>query len=120
MQCANNSLSHGERYTERDISAKLCCSKTAVHNAVVKFSADGTFRNRKRLDTEDYAQGRLLNETDSNALASQLLQEKLCYFTLKWYSNKFQHCFETSQQRIWTEIPQAGMRATPDTSDEEK
>ena len=36
---------HGEGYTERDIAAKLRCSKTAVH--VVKFSADGRFPDRK-------------------------------------------------------------------------
>ena len=31
---------YGERYTERDTGAKLHCSKTAVHNAIVKFNAD--------------------------------------------------------------------------------
>ena len=25
-----------------------------------------------------------------------------------------------TQQRIWTEVPQAGTKATPDTTDEEK
>ena len=39
---------------------------------------------------------------------------------IKMYSNKFQHCFETSHQRIWTEVPQAGTKQTPDTSDEER
>ena len=39
---------HGEGYTERDISAKLRYSKTAVHNAIVKFNTDGTFRDSKR------------------------------------------------------------------------
>jgi len=34
-------------YTERDIAAELC-SKTAVHNAIAKFNADGTFYERKR------------------------------------------------------------------------
>ena len=38
-----------------------------------------------------------------------------CYVTLKRYSNKFQHCFVTSQQSLWTELPQAGTKATPDT-----
>ena len=38
---------HGEGYTERDIAAKLSCSKTAVHRAIVKFSADGTFHHWK-------------------------------------------------------------------------
>ena len=39
---------HGEGYTERDTAAKLCCSKTVVHNAIIKFNADGTFHDRKR------------------------------------------------------------------------
>ena len=39
---------HGEGYSERDIAAKLRRSNTAVHNAVVKFNADGTFHDRKR------------------------------------------------------------------------
>ena len=43
-----------------------------------------------------------------------------CYVTLKRYSNKFQHCFVTSQQRIWTELPQVGTKATPDTREGRK
>ena len=39
---------HGGGYTERDNSAKLRYSKTAVHNAIVKFNTDGTFRDSKR------------------------------------------------------------------------
>ena len=52
--------------------------------------------------TEDNAQGKPLNETDSNALAKELLHKIL----LKRYNNEFQHCFESFQQRIWTEVPQ--------------
>ena len=37
-----------EEYIERGIAAKLRCSKTPVHNTIVKFNADGTFRDRKR------------------------------------------------------------------------
>ena len=58
--------------------------------------------------TEDHAQGK------------QLLQENPCYFTFKRYSNKFQHCFEMSQQRIFIDVPQDGSKATPDNSDEKK
>ena len=43
-----------------------------------------------------------------------------CYVTLKRYSNKFQHCFVTSQQSIWTELPQAGTKATPGTREGRK
>ena len=39
---------HGEGYTERDTTDKLCCPKTAVHNAIVKFNVYGTFHDRKR------------------------------------------------------------------------
>ena len=39
---------HGEGYTERDIAAKVRCSKTAVHNAIDKINADGTFHDTKR------------------------------------------------------------------------
>ena len=38
----------GEGNTERDISVKLRYSKTAVHNAIVKFNTGGTFRDSKR------------------------------------------------------------------------
>ena len=38
----------GGGYTERDIGAKLRCSKTAVHNYIVIFAADSTFHDRKR------------------------------------------------------------------------
>ena len=69
---------------------------------------------------EDYSQGRPHNETNSNALAKKLLQENMCFFTLERHSNKLQHCFEMPQQRIWTEVPQAGTEAPLDASDEEK
>ena len=32
---------HGQVYKERDATAKLRCSKTAVHNAIVIFHAGG-------------------------------------------------------------------------------
>ncbi|KAK2154826.1 hypothetical protein LSH36_256g03021 [Paralvinella palmiformis] len=40
---------HGEGYTTRDTAAKWRWSKTAVHNAIIKFHADGTFRDREWL-----------------------------------------------------------------------
>ena len=39
---------HRERYTERDIAAKLRCPKTSVHNVINKFNVDGTFHDRER------------------------------------------------------------------------
>ena len=39
---------HGKGCTERDVAANLLCSNTAVHNAIVKFNAVGTFHDRKR------------------------------------------------------------------------
>ena len=59
-------------------------------------------------------------QTDSNALAKEILQNNPCYFTSKRYRKVSQHCLEMSQQRICTEVPQAGTKATPGTSDEEK
>ena len=53
-------------------------------------------------------------------LAKELLQENLCYFIFKRYSNKLLHCSETSQQSIWSEVPQASTKGTPDTSDGKK
>ena len=38
---------YGEGYTNRGIATKLHCSKTGVNNAIMKFSADGTFHNMK-------------------------------------------------------------------------
>ena len=50
-----DSYLHGEGYTERDTAAKLCCSKTVVHNAIMKFNADSKFDDMKSLSsTEDY------------------------------------------------------------------
>ena len=69
---------------------------------------------------KDHAKGRPLSDTDSNALTTELLQENQCYFVFKRYSNKFQHSLEMSQQIIWTDILQAGTKATPDNSDEEQ
>ena len=40
-------------------------------------------------------------------------------YTFKWFSNKFQHSFETTQ-RIWTEVPTAGMKPTLATVMKEK
>ena len=39
---------HQEGYSERMISERTQVSKTAVHNAVVKFNTDGTFHDKKR------------------------------------------------------------------------
>ena len=91
----------GYVYTGRDIAAKLLCSKTAVHNAIVKSNADDTLHDGQKVwsSTADYTPGRPLSEANSNALAKELLQENLCYFTLKRYSNKFQHCLKTSQMK---------------------
>ena len=55
---------------------------------------------------------RLYPETDSNVLTKELLQENLCYFTLKRHNNKFQHSFATSQKKIWTDVPQVSKKAT--------
>ena len=33
----------GSNDTERDIGAKVCCTKTEVHNPIVKSNTDGTF-----------------------------------------------------------------------------
>ena len=36
-------------YTDRYIAATLCCSKTAVPNAIVKFNADDTFHDTRKI-----------------------------------------------------------------------
>ena len=63
---------HGEGYTDRDTAAKICCSKSVAHNAIIKFTVDGTYLDREKSGHP-------------------------------WKMNSF----KTSQQRIWTEIPQA-------------
>ena len=40
---------HGEGYTERDIAAKLFCSKIAVNNNIVKMNDGGTFHDRSEM-----------------------------------------------------------------------
>ena len=69
-----------EGYIERDIAAKLRCSKTAVHSAIVIFNADGTFYDRKRSGRprKTALNGRPLNGTDSIAIAKEFLQENPC------------------------------------------
>lgn len=37
-----------EGYSERQISVKVSCSKTAVHTAIVNFKTSGSFRDKKR------------------------------------------------------------------------
>ena len=66
---------------------------------------------------EGHAQGRPLSETESNSLAKEELLGNPHNVSLKRYSNTLQHCFETFQQ-MWTDVPQAGSKATPDTRDE--
>ena len=73
-----NSYFIWRRFTERDTAAKLRCLKTAGHNTIVKFNADGTFHDRKRSGVYGrLRQGRPLIETHSNALAKELRQESL-------------------------------------------
>ena len=48
IQWAKMVTLHGEGYTKRDNAANLCCFKTEVHNAIVKFNADGKFHDRER------------------------------------------------------------------------
>ena len=71
------------------------------------------FRTGKDLDVQG------MRERQSNELTKELLQENMCHYILKRYTIMFEHCFEMSQQRIWTEVPQAGTNVTPDTSEEE-
>ena len=100
---------HGKGYTERGIAGKFRYSKTAAHNAVVKFSA----HDRKR---SGCPRTTTFNETRSNPLVKELLQENPWQFMRKRHINTFQHLLE----RIWTGVPQADTKATPDPSDEEK
>ena len=37
-----------EGYSERQISVKVSCCKTAVHTAIVNFKTSGSFRDKKR------------------------------------------------------------------------
>ena len=113
----------GEGYTERDVAAKFRCSKTVVHNAIVKFSAYGTFHDRKRpghprktTPSEDSSVRQIVMRSTKSSCKTILAI--LCLKGTA--SNKCQQCFETSQQRIWTEVPQVGTKGTPDTTDEEK
>jgi len=87
---------HGEGYTTRDVYAKLRYSKTAVHNAIARLWSPG------------------------DVLACGLEQEHSGCFRLKTYGNKFQYCYEMSQQGICTQVPQASSEATPDTCDEKR
>ena len=63
---------NGEGDPEKDIAAKLRCSMTAVHNAIINFSADHRTRSgrpRKTRPREDRPIRQIVTRT--------------CYFTLK-------------------------------------
>ena len=107
---------HISYFTWRRIHRQGHCCTTLSSN-----SMHILWQEKVMSSTEDYYQGRPLNETDNNELLDkELQQENRCYCVLKRYMNKFHHCFKTSQPKNWTEVPQAGTKATPDTSDEEK
>ena len=86
---------------------------SAVHNDIVKFDVDATFHDRKgsgRLRKTTHTEGssmrqRVITYYSPNKLDKELLQEIMCCSTFKRYSNTFMHCFKTSLQRIWTEVP---------------
>ena len=48
VQRAQIAALHKEGYSERLISEKMKCSKSAVHNAVVKFQNTGSYSTRKK------------------------------------------------------------------------
>ena len=48
VQRAQIAALHKEGYSERSISEKMKCSKSAVHNAVVKFKNTGCYSTRKK------------------------------------------------------------------------
>ena len=54
--------------------------------------------------------GRPLNETYINGHAKELMQKTIRDNIRLRYSNKFLQCFERSQQRILTEVPQASTK----------
>ena len=39
---------HGQNLSERQISAQMGCSKTAVHQAIAKYQQDDSYTNKKR------------------------------------------------------------------------
>ena len=39
---------HGQNLSERQISAQMGCSKTAVHQAIAKYQQDGSYADKKR------------------------------------------------------------------------
>ena len=39
---------HGQNLSERQISAQMGCSKTAVHQAIAKYQQDGSYTDKKR------------------------------------------------------------------------
>ena len=96
-----------EKDTQKDT---LLLNLVALRQRCTMLSSDSMLMARCMVwsPTEDYVQGRPLSETENNAVVEELMQEHSGYFMLKRYRNKFQHSFETSQQRSWTEIPQAG------------
>ena len=81
----------------------------------MKFNSDGTFNDRKMSGHQ--------RKTTPNETVMRTPKELRAILRLKLnkrYNDKFQHCFDTCQQRIWTEVPQAGTKSTPDISDEEQ
>ena len=109
MHVSKNYFNLG-RNLELLYSQKDAQIRTLLLNCVSQDSGAQCYRQIQWSYTEDYAQVRPLTRTDSNAFDKEFLQENPCYFTLKKYSNNFQHCFAASQQRIETEVPQIGTK----------
>jgi len=48
VQWAQIVVLHGQNLSERQISAQMGCSKTAVHQAIAKYQQYGSYTDKKR------------------------------------------------------------------------
>jgi len=86
---------------ERDMSAKLCYFKAAVHNAIVKFNTNGMFCDSKR---SGRLQKTTLRDDHGMRCINELRQENVGCFTRKRYENKSQYLCEMLGHGIWAQV----------------
>ena len=97
-------------YMEKDIQDMLLNYVAPRQWCIMLLSTSMLMAHSKTTPREDRSIGQIVMHSPYSSC------KNLFIFTRKRYSNKFQHCFEISQERIWTKVP----TATPDTRYEEK
>ena len=66
---------HGQNLSERQISAKMGCSKTAVHQVIAKYQQDGSYTNKDWKTVCHHCMRRQCDEEDSCEVTHEFNEE---------------------------------------------